>query len=256
MEAAFDNLDLIRLLIVCLAMSAGGFVKGVASFGLPTVAIPILTFALPLPMAIAVMVIPMFLTNLYQMKVSGYFMVSVKRHWPLIVSLVIALLISIPALKNMDAGILLIIAGTMVSTITFLDWHGITMPDLNKKEKVMGPIIGAIGGLIGGVTTFFGLLPIFYFVALKIPKEQFISAVSLVLVTGSLVMVISLNRMDILTLNEAVYAVIGMVPLFIAMWLGTILRSKIPQELFRLIILGLIFTMGIVMISKGVVQTL
>ena len=99
MEAVLDNLDLTRLLVVCLAMSAGGFVKGVASFGLPTVAIPILTFALPLPMAIAVMVIPMFLTNLYQMKMSGYFMLSAKRHWPLIISLVIALLIIIPALK-------------------------------------------------------------------------------------------------------------------------------------------------------------
>lgn len=133
-----------------------------ASFGLPTVAIPILTFVLPLPLAIAVMVIPMFTSNLYQMRASGNFVLSVKRHWPLITAMILALTISIPVLKNMDAGLLLTIAGVTLIVITFLDWRGITLPDLHQKEKYVGPVVGAAGGLIGGVTSFFGILPIFF----------------------------------------------------------------------------------------------
>lgn len=91
---------------------------------------------------------------------------------------------------------------------------------------------------------------------MKIPKEQFISAVSLVLVTGSTVMLIGLNRLEILTLDVAIYALIGMVPLFASMKLGMLLRHRISQEVFRLITLGLIFTMGLIMITKGLVQSL
>lgn len=256
MDTFIDNFDIGWLLIVFLAYSAGGFVKGVASFGLPTIAIPILTFVLPLPLAIAIMVIPMFVSNLYQMRASGHFMISLKRHWPLIAAMLLALIISIPVLKSMNAELLLMIAGTTLLVITFLDWRGITLPDLHQKERYVGPVIGAVGGLIGGVTSFFGILPIFYLVALKIPKEQFISAVSLVLLSGSSVMLIGLNRLEILTPDVAIYALIGMAPLFASMKLGTMLRHRISQEVFRHLTLGLIFTMGLIMIIKGLVQSL
>ncbi len=53
------------LAIIFLALVAGSFVKGISGLGLPLTAIPVMAAFMPVEKAVAVMVIPSILINLY-----------------------------------------------------------------------------------------------------------------------------------------------------------------------------------------------
>ena len=53
------------MLIIGVALAAGGFVKGATGTGLPMVAIPVMAAFIGVPHAVAVMAIPILVTNLW-----------------------------------------------------------------------------------------------------------------------------------------------------------------------------------------------
>jgi uncharacterized protein len=61
---------IIHLGVVAAAFSLAGLVKGVTGLGLPTVGMGVLTLAMPAAQAAALLVVPAFITNAWQM-ISG-----------------------------------------------------------------------------------------------------------------------------------------------------------------------------------------
>ena len=53
-------------LLIGLIFILAGFVKGVAGFGLPTVSIALIALLKPIPEAIGLMLVPAFVTNIWQ----------------------------------------------------------------------------------------------------------------------------------------------------------------------------------------------
>ena len=55
------------VIIIVLAVLAGGLVKGTIGFGMPMVALPIIAFAVPVTTAMILLCAPIFLTNFLQL---------------------------------------------------------------------------------------------------------------------------------------------------------------------------------------------
>src|SRR6266851_10453644 len=68
-----------------------GTVKGLVGLGLPTITIALTSLVLPITEAIALIALPTIITNVWQAAVGGRFRFIVRRHWPLIVPLMITL---------------------------------------------------------------------------------------------------------------------------------------------------------------------
>jgi uncharacterized membrane protein YfcA len=245
------DFNLFHLLIVCVALSLGGFVKGVSAFGLPTIAVPIIFFFISLPAAVAIIVIPMVITNLVQMIISGQIKQTIKQHWRLFLPLYITLPVGVFMLASLDTFYLLIAVGILLILISVLELSGISFAFLSRKEKLYGPLIGAAAGIIGGITTLFGTLPVFFFISLGLEKEKFVAAVSVLLFTGSVVHMLSLHSMNFLKPTELSYSLLGLLPLFAGMWAGTKVRHKINQDTFKFIVLILVGLIGITMIYRA-----
>ncbi|MCJ9709447.1 TSUP family transporter, partial [Bordetella hinzii] len=56
-----------------------GFVKGCIGLGMPTVAVGLLSMAMPAPQAAALLVVPAVITNIWQMASGGHFRVLLRR---------------------------------------------------------------------------------------------------------------------------------------------------------------------------------
>jgi uncharacterized membrane protein YfcA len=63
--------DTATLFIVAATFLLAGTVKGVIGLGLPTVSLALLTVAINLPTAMALLLMPSFVTNLWQALVGG-----------------------------------------------------------------------------------------------------------------------------------------------------------------------------------------
>ncbi|MFT6559441.1 sulfite exporter TauE/SafE family protein [Sneathiella sp.] len=250
-EQIIQDFNSLHFAVICAALLFGGFVKGVSSFGLPTVSIPIIILVLPLPFAISVLAIPMTLSNLVQMTISGDIKGSIRRHWTLLVPLLVTLPVGAYFLAVVNTDILTIMLGIILLIVTSLDLMGKSLTVLKKQQKIVAPIIGISSGIIGGMTSLFGIMPIFFFVSLGLTKERFVSVVSVLLFSGSLVLAISLQRTDILGPIEAFYGLAGMVPILFGIWIGTNLRRRVDPVFFKKVVLVLILLVGLSMIYRS-----
>ena len=74
--------DLTTVIVVGGAFLIAGAVKGVIGLGLPTVSLGLLTVALDLQTAMALLLVPSFVTNLWQSVVGGKAKLILHRLWP------------------------------------------------------------------------------------------------------------------------------------------------------------------------------
>src|SRR6201994_2882772 len=63
----------------------GGFVKGVVGLGLPTVSMGLLAVTMAPSQALAIVIVPAVITNIWQTFVGSYLRDIVRRLWPLLV---------------------------------------------------------------------------------------------------------------------------------------------------------------------------
>ena len=87
----FLNLDFYSISLIIVAMSLGGFVKGVISFGLPLVALPILSFTLNPKQAIFLLFFSVIAVNLRELKFNN--LRSYKKIIPLSFGLFMGIII-------------------------------------------------------------------------------------------------------------------------------------------------------------------
>ena len=250
-DQLLNDFNFYHLFVICCAFSLGGLVKGISSFGLPTVSVPIIILILPLPSAISILAVPLILSNLYQMLSSGDINGSIRRHWSLYLSILFSLPVGVYFLAIVNTSALTIILGAVLILITTLELLGIPLSFAQKHRTIVAPLVGVFSGVIGGMTSLFAIIPIFFFVAIGLEKERFVSAVSVMLFSGSVVLAISLQSANHLGLLEVVYGLIGMVPIMGFIWVGTQLRKRVDQLFFRKVVLFLILLVGISMIYRS-----
>ena len=71
------------LLFIAAAFLLAGFVKGVIGLGLPTVSMGLLAVAMPPTHALAIVIVPAVVTNIWQTFVGPYLRDIIRRLWPL-----------------------------------------------------------------------------------------------------------------------------------------------------------------------------
>lgn len=250
-DQILSEFNLFHFAIICLAFSLGGLVKGISSFGLPTISVPILIMVLPLPQAMSVLAIPLVLSNLYQTVISGDVKGSVQRHWNLYLPILLTLPIGVYFLAIADVSTLTLILGVLLVIVTSMELKGLTFSFVKEKQNIVAPLVGVFSGVIGGMTSLFAIMPIFFLVAIGLEKERFVSAVSIMLFSGSTLLAICLQQTDNLGPLEVAYGILGMIPIMLSIWIGTMLRQKVDQTFFRKVVLSLILIIGLSMIYRA-----
>lgn len=86
------------LAIAAIAFTLAGFVKGVVGFGFPVINLIILTLTIGLLDALAIIVIPTIVTNVWQALSGPYLKSIVKRMWLYFLTAVIFIWLASPYL--------------------------------------------------------------------------------------------------------------------------------------------------------------
>ncbi len=79
------------LLFIAAAFLLAGFVKGVIGLGLPTVSMGLLAVTMPPSRALAIVIVPAIVTNIWQTFVGPHLRDIVRRLWPLMIGTVIGI---------------------------------------------------------------------------------------------------------------------------------------------------------------------
>lgn len=213
-------LDPLLLVVGSFALVLGGFVKGAIGVGLPVVAIAVLANFLPAPLVLAIVTLPILLTNLWQAVGAGNPKVHLRRFWPMIVVLLVFLWWSARLVVTLDPRALYGLIGTAVVIFAVTGYFRFEWRIAPAAERWAGPLAGALGGFLGGVSTIWGPPMMMYFVMLRLPKESYIQAVGIVWFIASVPLVLAYMRYGILTLETAKWSALACIPGFLGLAIG------------------------------------
>ena len=233
------------MLVVGVTFVIAGFVKGVVGLGLPTIAMGLLSLVLLPAEAAAMLIVPSFVTNVWQLWAGPDVRGLVRRLWPMLTLLCVGIALGAGWLVRGDAGPARIALGVALVLYAALS---LAKPDLHvpkAAERWAGPVVGLSTGLVTAATGVFVLPAVPYLNALKLDREELVQALGLSFLVATIALGLSLAGSSAFTLAQAWQSGLALIPALAGMAVGTALRRRLPAEVFRrwflvgLLLLGL-----------------
>lgn len=237
--------------VCAIAMIAGGTVKGVVGIGLPLVSLPVMASFIPVPKAMALLLLSSFATSVWQTFQGGLFRASLRRFWPLLLGMAVGTPLSVRMLATFDMTALYLILGSIVCVFALLLHRSLVLPVPPRAEIWIAPGIGAASGFVGGLSMLFGPIYAMYLAGLKLGKERFVAVIALSNVWATLVLAASMARFELLGGSDLVASLAALVPSFIGLAIGQRLRGWINEDLFRGTLAVVLFLIGLNLIRKA-----
>jgi uncharacterized membrane protein YfcA len=147
--------DLILLLVALAAFLVGGVIKGALGFGLPLLAIPAMTAAHSLPMALSIAIYPVFATNIwqtwsYRAHVPGRFL------WGFLLAGAVGLFTGAILLGQIRDAYLEIAVGGLVLVYLAMRNRGKARQPTPERSRRFAPVFGFAAGAVHGATGIVG----------------------------------------------------------------------------------------------------
>ncbi|KAA5606697.1 sulfite exporter TauE/SafE family protein [Roseospira marina] len=231
--------------LVVAAFLLAGLIKGAIGFGVPIVVISLLTLALPVKDAIALVVVPAFAGNLLMMREGGRVREILARFWPLMTAKAICLGIGAAILATVPTRAILLVLGVVVITFSLF---GERLPRLHlrpRQEKVAGALVGAVTGLLAGTTTIFGPPVVMYMTALRLDRATYVAAIGTLWSLTNVLTLVAFGATAVLTL-PLFLASLPLAPVLLAGYpVGRWVRQRVDDRVFRrLVMAGLLVSGG------------
>jgi uncharacterized membrane protein YfcA len=236
---------------VTLAFLAGGIVKGVISLGLPLIAVPLLMFVVDVKVAIALLMIPLVLSNLLQAVEGGGTIALMRRFWPLLVALAVGTLIGTALFAALDNRTLQLTIGPLAVLFAAASYLYPNMAVPMHSERWLAPVIGLTSGVMGGMTTFFGPALTAYVIGLHLGRDTFVKAIAIIYVFASLFLMLGGIAHGYAGPMLLLLSSVCMIPVYVGMRIGVRIRHRTDPEKFRLLVLGAVCLTGLNMIRLG-----
>ena len=218
--------------------------KGVTGLGFSTTCLPILTLFIGLKDALPLVILPSVVSNLVVMHQVGRFGETLRRFWPMLLSLLPGLALGLWILSQIDGAK----AGAILGAI-LLAWclFSVAKPDLRLpegSEQRLGPISGFITGIINGVTGSQVMPNVPFLMMLNLERTLFIQAINCSFTLSSLVMMLGLAHLGLLVWADLALSALGVGFVLVGLRIGGAIRQRLSETLFRNAVLAMLFAMG------------
>lgn len=247
MSGALDP-PVVLYLVACLCLA--GVAKGLSGTGLPLIAVPLMTFAIELPLAVALMMIPIVGSNLLQALASSETRWAVGRHWPLLAAIPVGTGIGAYFLATSDPHLLERVMGAAVIGFLVLNvasprWR---IPD--QTTAWAAPVAGFLAGVIGGMTAIFAPPITLYLLWTDTPKERFVAVLAVCFLMASAALGLFLASHDLMTLRLLGWSALALAPVFAGQLAGIRLRARVSEHLFRRVLQIILLGAGLKMMLQ------
>ena len=236
------------LVLVAVALLLAGFVKGVIGLGLPTVSMGLLAVTMPPGQALAIVIVPAIVTNIWQTFVGPYLRDIMRRLWPLMIGTVIGIWLNADLLTGPYAPYGTVLLGVLLVIYAITGLRKFTFKVARRDEKWIGGIVGVITGVISAGTGVQVIPSMPFMQAIGMEKDELVQALGVFFTVATLALAFNLTASGLMTAATALPGAVAMVAAFIGMFIGQAVRSRMQPDVFRrwfliaMILLGLYLT--------------
>jgi uncharacterized protein len=223
----------VKIIFIGAVFVVAGIVKGVTGLGLPTVSMGLLAVVMTPLQAAALVVLPTFLTNVWQLVAGPSLKPIALRLWPMMAAVCLGTWAGAGLMTGSYSRY-----GTLFLGAILLIYALITLASLHIKieethERWLGPIVGVVTGVITAATGVVMIPSVPYLQAIGFEKEELVQALGLTftVATAALSVNLALAGAFKITLAGPTLAVLAIAAL--GMWAGQELRLRLSPQTFR-----------------------
>ncbi|MCF6101216.1 hypothetical protein SAMN05428953_105300 [Mesorhizobium muleiense] len=245
-------MDFSLLLVVAAAATffAAGIVKGVTGMGLPTVAMGVLG-ALISPLAAAsLLIVPSFVTNVWQLLAGPSFGLLARRLWPMILAVAVG---TIAGSSLLTSGGTVLTTSALGAALVLYAAYTLAARQLRVPttlEPWLSPVIGAATGVVTGGTGVFVIPAVPYLQALGLEKDDLVQALGLSFTIATIALAAGLAWRGAFQIDNLAIPALAIVPALAGMWTGQIVRSRVSPSTFRRWFLICLLALGTEMLAR------
>lgn len=245
----FIDLDINTISVMLLAISVGGLLKGVISFGFPLIALPILSLVLPPKSAIFLLFFSLIFLNIREIKFNN--LKNYKRIIPLGSGIFIGIIVGSIIFHKVENEFISKMIGLTIILSAITNFYGLKINQSLLINKWFSLSYGLFAGLIGGMTTIVGPLIVIYLVSLNLKKQLFSEMVSLSVFSCLAPLYGIFFIYQNVTFNDFFISALISIPAVLMQIIGFKIRDIIPQKTFKNITLSILVIIGILVLYKN-----
>jgi uncharacterized membrane protein YfcA len=239
--------------VTALTFLLAGFVKGVIGLGLPTVAMGLLSVVMAPAQAASLLIVPSFVTNVWQLATGPRFGALARRLWPMMAGVVLGTMAGAGFMQGSHAGQAIVGLGVALMIYAVLGLTAVRFSVPPRAEWWLGPIIGAMTGLVTAATGVFVIPAVPYLGALGLTKDDLIQALGLSFTVSTVALAAALAGGGSFDTGTAGASALALAPALIGMSVGGWVRGRVSEQMFRrCFFLGLL-ALGAHLASRAVI---
>ena len=239
------------LLIISAVYLLAGFVKGFVGFGMPTISMGLLALVMSPAQAAALLVVPAIITNLWQGLAGPYLRQILKRLWPMFIGILVGTWSGAGLMTGTKPWVATLLLGLSLVIYAGLGLSSVHFRVPPQREAWLGPIIGAITGVITAATGVFIIPAVPYLQSLEMEKDELIQALGLSFIVFSAALTVNLSSAGAFENSNMLAVGMTLIMSFLGMFLGQKLRQKMAAEAFRRWFFIALFMLGLVLIARA-----
>jgi uncharacterized protein len=248
--------DVSVMLLVSIAATffLAGVVKGITGMGLPTVSMALLGAMMSPVSAAALLIVPSFVTNMWQLATGPSLTLIGRRLWLMMLGIVLGTLLgsSILASGHTQWTTAALGAALIIYAGFTLFARQLSVP--TGYERCLSALVGVTTGLVTGGTGVFVIPAVPYLQALGLSKDDLVQSLGLSFTVSTLALAAGLAWRGAFHLDALGVSSLAIAPALVGMWLGQRVRMRVSAAIFRRWFLVCLLLLGAELILKSILQ--
>ena len=224
---------IVAVSIVAMTFLLAGMVKGVIGMGLPLVSLGILGIVMTPVEAVALLVVPSFVTNVWQLVAGPSFVALLSRFATLLIGVCVGTAFGIGLLTGDATALASGALGTVLALYGVLGLVSARVRVRPESESWLSPIIGILTGALAGATGVFAIPAVPYFSALGLEKEELVQMLGILFTVCTVTLATGLMVHGRFPASVATGSLLALIPTLVGMLLGQLVRNRLNPWVFR-----------------------
>ncbi len=250
--ASLAGLSTSLLLVAGFIYFLSGLVKGTLGVGFPTTAVSLLAQITDARTAISLVILPMIVTNAWQIWRSRQILWVFKSYWPLLLIMIVFMGLSTQLASVVPIAYITLFLGAVISLYAATTLYKPIFKISPEKDTKAQIVAGITSGVMGGISGIWGPPIMMYLNARGISKEQFVAAAGILLFAGSSVIFVGYWKADIIGPSITLISCALLLPSMAGMILGERVRKTLSANRFERLLLWMFLIMGLNLIRRAV----
>ena len=244
----FSEFSISILSYILIVYLLCGIIKGTIGFGMPTISISLLIFFIDIKIIIALILIPTIIVNAYQLSRGGNFkkIFDETKFFLFFSTLFIFPGTYLLNIINSQYIILFIAFVLFINSLLFLTNKTYILP--NYKSSFTQSIIGAINGVIIGMTSIYTMPLIFLLQSFKYNKNTTVQFLGIAFFLYPIAQMLSFANFNLISLEIIKTSLILLIPIFFGLFIGQKIRRRISETLFQKFFYCMLLAMSFIII--------